>query len=347
MVCLAALAVASLSAFPATREKAKKSAVNLHQSPSGGKAPVVVSLGLYVTNLVAMDETKETFEVGGYLKAKWQDPRLALPDVGNPGVDEETRVFQMEDIWTPPIQAANAVSHKMESYFIEVDRRGTVSYVERFEAVLSNDLDLRKLPFDTQVLQFDYQPFVSAASAIQFAPQALPSTGITPDQHTELAGWSVKAVRYSAEKVATNGFVPPTGEALFQIVVERRSGFYIWKIFLPLFILTMIPALVFWIDVREFDWILKVPMTMLLSMVAFEITVTRDLPRIGYVTFMDAVFLASFAFCFLCILEITAVFLMQKNGMRPPAVRIHRVGRWAYPLSYLVVIGLVALSFLR
>jgi hypothetical protein len=61
--------------------------------------------------------------------------------------------------------------------------------------------------------------------------------------------------------------------------MERRSGFYIWKVFLPLFMLTMIPALVFWIDVKEFDWILKVPMTMLLSMVAFEFAVARDLPK--------------------------------------------------------------------
>ena len=47
-------------------------------------------------------------------------------------------------------------------------------------------------------------------------------------------------------------------------------------------------------------------MTMLLSIVAFEITVVRDLPKIGYVTFVDAVFIASFAFFFLCIIESTA-----------------------------------------
>jgi hypothetical protein len=48
---------------------------------------------------------------------------------------------------------------------------------------------------------------------------------------------------------------------------KRRSGFYVWKVFVPLLIMTMIPAVVFWIDVKEFDWMLKVPMTMLLSMV--------------------------------------------------------------------------------
>ncbi len=37
--------------------------------------PVVeVAVALYVTNSVAIDETKETFEISGYLTAKWKDP---------------------------------------------------------------------------------------------------------------------------------------------------------------------------------------------------------------------------------------------------------------------------------
>lgn len=126
--------------------------------------------------------------------------------------------------------------------------------------------------------------------------QTLPSAGISPEQHTELAVWRSKDLRYTTEK--------------------------------------------------EFDWILKVPMTMLLSMVAFEFTIARDLPRIGYVTFLDAVFLASFAFCFFCIIEITTVFLMQKAGMRAPAVKLHSAGKWAYPLAYFLILLFLAICFM-
>jgi hypothetical protein len=48
--------------------------------------------------------------------------------------------------------------------------------------------------------------------------------------------------------VAGNSFIPATREALFQIVIERRWGFYFWKVFLPLLMLTMIPVVVFWIE---------------------------------------------------------------------------------------------------
>ena len=286
--------------------------------------------------------------MGGYLIGSGLDPRLALPAgrIRKTQMPDGNSTYRIEDLWTPAIEAANSISHKTNSYTLEADRNGVVTYIERFDAVLSNDYALRKFPFDTQTLKFEFQPFLSAASGFQFAPKALPSTGISPEQHTELAAWRIKDLRYSAEKLAGNGFVPTSREALFQIIIERRSGFYIWKVFLPLLMLRMIPVVVFWIDVKEFDWILKVPMTMLLSMVAFEFTIARDLPRVGYVTFLDAVFLASFAFCFFCIFEILIVFLMQKAGRRSAAVGLHSAGKWAYPLAYFVVLLFLALCFL-
>jgi len=319
--------------------------VDLHQHPTGSKTPIDVAIGLYITNLASIDETRENFEVGGYLMAKWKDPRLALPADQNQKNEEATRTLHVEDVWTPPIEAANSVSHKTRSYFMEVDRNGLVTYTEAFNAVLSNNYDLRKFPFDTQILQFEFQPFLSSSSAIQFAAQPLPSTGITSEQHTELAAWRVQRLQYTAEKMTSGGIVPATREALFQIVIERRSGFYVWKIFLPLLMMTLIPCVVFWLDVKEFDWALKVPMTMLLAMVAFEFAVARDLPRIGYLTLLDAVFLTSFVFCFLSIAETTLVFLMQKGGKRAHAVKLRIAGRWLYPLAYFAALLFLAIRF--
>ncbi len=161
-----------------------------------------------------------------------------------------------------------------------------------------------------------------------------------------MAAWHLEDLRYTTEKVGVDPFQPDAREALFR-AAARRSGFYLWKIFLPLVMITLVPmVLAFWIDVKEFDWILKIPMTMLLSMVAFQFTVTRDLPRVGYITFLDAVFLAGFAFCFLAVFEITLVYLLQKHGRRPLAVRLHSAGKWLYPLAYLGVISVLAIGFL-
>ena len=348
ILCLLAPMFAVSSPLWAANAAETKPSVDLRQSPTGGKVPVDVAVGLYITNFVAIDETRETFEVGGFVTGQWRDPRLTLPPAptSNSHEQEMPRTFRAEDLWAPAIEGANTINHKTNQYTIEVDRTGLVTYRERFDAVYSNDFELKKFPFDTQVLRFEFQPFLSSTSQIRFASQPLPGTGISPQQHTELAAWHMENLTYTADKVTGDPFLPATHEALFQITAIRRSGFYLWKIFLPLMMITLIPAVVFWIDVKEFDWTLKIPMTMLLSMIAFQFTVLRDLPRVGYVTFLDAVFLASFIFCFLAIFEITTVYLLQKYGRRPLAVSLHSAGKWAYPLAYFGVLLSLAIGFL-
>jgi hypothetical protein len=103
-------------AFAATG-KAAPMPVDLRQHPTGGKTPVEVSVGLYVTNFVAIDETRETFEIGGYLAGKWMDPRLALP-ADQADAQVAPRTFRLDQLWTPPIESANSISHKTNQYFL-------------------------------------------------------------------------------------------------------------------------------------------------------------------------------------------------------------------------------------
>jgi hypothetical protein len=226
LLCLAALTIAP--ALAATTKPDAQPTVDLRQSPTGGKTPVEVAVGLYITNIVSIDETRESFEVGGFITAQWKDPRLALPE----GQEQTTpREFLKEQLWSPAIEGANTITHRTNQYTMEADRNGLVTYRERFESVYSNDFVLKKFPFDTQVLRFEFQPFLTSSSQIRFAPQALPGTGISPNQHTELAAWRLLDLRYTTEKVTGDPFLPDTQESLFQIRVARNSGFYVWKVF--------------------------------------------------------------------------------------------------------------------
>jgi hypothetical protein len=67
--CLTTLTLDAATQKPSEKQKVEK--VDLLQPPSLGGQSVEVAVALYVTNFVAIDETKETFEVSGYLTAKW------------------------------------------------------------------------------------------------------------------------------------------------------------------------------------------------------------------------------------------------------------------------------------
>jgi len=190
ILCVPAQVPPAFAAGTAESLAQSRPKADVRKHPTDGKTPIEITVGMYITNLVAIDETRENFEVGGYLEGQWVDPRLAIPansPVHAPNEQNGIRMFEQGEIWAPGIETANSITHKRSSYTLQVDRNGVVTYVENFDAVLSNLYNLRKFPFDRQVLQFEFQPFLASASEIRFAEAPLPLTGISPDQHLELA----------------------------------------------------------------------------------------------------------------------------------------------------------------
>jgi hypothetical protein len=244
--CLTAL---TLDAATKNKPSEKQTVENVErlQPPSFDGQSVEVAVALYVTDFVAIDETKETFEVSGYPTAKWKDPR----PIG--GTNQKKRSYQLGEIWAPSIESANTISHKAMQYWLTADKDGLVTYVERFDSIVSNNFDFRRFPFDTQLLRLEFHTFFTSDEDVRFAPQPLPSTGISRDRDTELSGWSSGEVKYTVDRVRGGLNLPSTNEAVFQIAMKRRSGFYIWKILVPLVMLALIPTVVFWIDAEMFD----------------------------------------------------------------------------------------------
>jgi hypothetical protein len=83
---LAALLLIAASARPA----AARGDASLAAPPANGSSPVIVSLGLYISDVSNIDEATETFEIQGYFCSRWFDPRLKIPD--SPGSSETRSV---------------------------------------------------------------------------------------------------------------------------------------------------------------------------------------------------------------------------------------------------------------
>jgi hypothetical protein len=106
-------------------------------------------------------------------------------------------------------------------------------------------------------------------------------------------------------------------------------------------VMAIIPWSIFWVDPKEFDWQMKIPIAVMLALVAFEFAVSRDLPRIPYITFLDAVFLTCFLFVFASIVEIVVVHALLKADCSLLAARVHWHARWAVPLAFLCTLAIL------
>jgi hypothetical protein len=309
------------------------------EAPASNGTPLVMSVGLYVTNLLAINEADESFEMPGYLTMQWRDDRLAS-EIDDP----HARELREDEIWRPPVEIANAIHYQRYSHVIKVEPDGKVRYTERFSAELSDDFWLREFPFDTQALSLVLEPFLTRQMSVTFAPEDL-SSGLSSATNVELAAWRLKDLMYVPGIVPVRGNIPQTPQARFNLLVSRRSGFYVWKVFLPMIVMTIIPWSAFWVDAREFDWQMKIPIATMLALVAFDFAISRDLPRVPYVTFLDAVFLVCFLFVFLSMVEIVGVHSLLKSKRARFGQKIHWHARWAVPVLFMGTMALLAVIF--
>jgi hypothetical protein len=117
---------------------------------------------------------------------------------------------------------------------------GTLHYVERFDATLTSIFALRRFPFDSQTLQIIVHPFVQQQPTVTFVPSL--GSAWTANEFatcTALSSWRIGSFT-SRVGTAAGRLDRPISETRFEVLVQRRSGLYLLKVFLPLLLMVFV-----------------------------------------------------------------------------------------------------------
>ena len=313
-------------------------AESLKALPPGAR-PLPVKIAVYLIDFEKIDELTLTQTIVGYLTLTWQDPRLAnglAPELDRSSVT-------LDDIWHPNVEIINQhAPRSIANWSIEIDDAGNVVYEERFTAELSSDFDLRRFPFDNQQLQMAIESFRYDDSTVRFTSRAV-SRLRSPSAF--LPDWSIEDVGEQFDTDVANPDGRAYSQYVFQIRVERKHGYYIWNVFLPLGFITLLAWTVFFIAPEDVGTRTTVSITALLTAIAFSLVVSGTRPRVSYLTYMDAVFLNTYFLIFVATTSVIAAhFLIRNAGVPDAAERLSRMGRYSFPVLILatnVVLGLV------
>jgi Neurotransmitter-gated ion-channel transmembrane region len=120
------------------------------------------------------------------------------------------------------------------------------------------------------------------------------------------------------------------------VSIQRNSGFYLFKVMMPLFLITIASWGVFWIDAKEFSTQITIAFTNLLTVVALLLVVNDSLPRVGYLTFMDGFTMLCFAAILVVIVELIWVHRWESRDDHDQAQKIHVMARWIVPSGFLL-----------
>ena len=88
-------------------------------------------------------------------------------------------------------------------------------------------------------------------------------------------------------------------------------------------------------------------MTSLLTCVAMNLTVSSNLPEVGYLVASDKFFICTYGLIFVTLAETVWTFALASDGRLDYANRVERWFRWGFPIAALcafAVLGASALS---
>jgi hypothetical protein len=351
MLALAALLIGSLAAsaaaaplpFAAFPAGLDPNSMLLPPPTDGGRVKVTVAL--HVLNLSSISEVTERFQLTGYLLAQWRDPRLTYQPTGS---NDKYRALAPNSVWRPQLVIINVVEPR-QTYetSLRVEPDGTMSYVERFDALATSTFHLKSFPFDAQKLEVIVHPFTDQQQSIDFVASQLPVWTATEfNTYSSLESWRFMSLTFALGTAASQFGEHAVAEDRFEIAVERRYGFYLWKVFLPLLLMVIVSWSVFWFDPPEVSSQVTIAVTTILTIIAFALAISLTLPRVPYLTFADAFFLTCYIFAFVTMVELTAVHIAYRNERRKVAARIRHTARWLVPAAFVVINSILIVHFL-
>jgi hypothetical protein len=129
----------------------------------------------------------------------------------------------------------------------------------------------------------------------------------------------------------------------FELHAKRHLAYYVFRILLPLAIIIVVSWILFFL--KDYAKRVDAAGANLLLFIAFNFTISSDLPRLGYLTFLDTLLIS--AFLVTAVVLVLSVYLARQDmkGRQAFVAKVDRYVITLYPLAYIATIATVTVLF--
>ena len=303
------------------------------------RTPMTVDVGLFVIDITNFNQQENTFDVELDVVTGWQDPRRGFELADNEGTfrmyKTEKALEELAKGWAPELYILNTVgAPSLGVVRTRIDADGTVVNRARLRGTLRATLDFRKFPFDVQALPIHIESLMWSADQLRIAHDESFS-GFGADY--EMPEWTLEDLAAEQQVVERPQEGQSYARITFLVQIDRKIGFYLWKILLPLLVITAITWVVFFMSEDALGRRAGVSSTGMLTVIAYQLILADSLPRFPYLTLMDKVALLTLVFIAMTMLENIVATRMEPEGRR----RLDRACRVVFPVGYYASLALV------
>ena len=300
--------------------------------------PIKVVVGAYINDIQELDFKTNSYAIDLYVWFRWK-----------PGDLEPNKTMEFMNRYAPNDDVRDNLYDQPKAM-----PDGSLYSIIRNQGRFSTKFPLEKYPFDTQFLQVDMEDSISGADKQVYVPD--PEGGVTINPDITLPGFRVgkPEMRITAKPYPTDfgDLADPdaTGysRVTLSIPVTRPIVAMSIKTFVPIGLIVVCSALVFFVRPHYVEGRIGLGITALLTLVALQLTSGASLPDVDYLMMIDKVYLLAYLFI---IVSLTRVVATSWHGTDPNAeAAISRADRiWVAILitAYLAANAIVAWLALR
>ncbi|MGQ9661876.1 MAG: hypothetical protein ACUVWX_05985 [Kiritimatiellia bacterium] len=255
-----------------------------------------VRVGIYVLNLGKFDISTGSFAADFYLSLKSDEP---LPEGS--------------------IEFMNGRAASVEK--LEASPDGKEAFY-RILANLSTPPDLKKFPFDTQTMQIVIEDKTNSIEKLRFVPNEKES-GLDPG--IVFPGWQILGYEMNIREHHYPAFEEIYSQVVFSIRIGRIKINSFLKTFQPVLFLMLIVMSSFILNPNQIATRLAAVSSALVTSAMFHISISNQIPAVGYLTFADKFMVLTYFILLACFTLSLYVFVLQERKDQQRAARINKI----------------------
>ena len=333
--------------------------LNFPNPPYSIDEPIKIYTDLLIEDIHSINGKDLDFESSFTLWAYWKDERLnqilkelnIFSDKGKPvylcDYSPKLIIGESRKVFDPVLEFFNRkgkpnFEHGMQDW-IEIFSDGTIQSRLRDKSKFKSNFNFRKFPFDSQTLTYElWSEFPSYIvellpdeSAMTEYKENLYKFG-DQEEGIIIPGWTLKKVDYYPYSYVEDDGYPYQGFYL-NLLVERQSSYYLFKIILPIMFILIISWSVFWVRGSQLEAKVNVTIVCLLSLIAYNFIIDEDLPKLSYLTFLFCFILISYFYTGIATILCVYSFLKKLKSGKDLS-NVDKYAQKVGPLSYAFIL---------
>ncbi len=285
----------------------------LFYCPSLFAEPQPVYVGVYLNDVINVDLKSNTYVADLYLWFRWQ------------GKKDPSSTFEF-------INAFEKWTHMAQKIYETPQVKNGWNYqILHVNGSFHHPFLLNNYPLDEQKIMISIEDSFQNGDGIEYIADKASSSF---RKEIEVPGWKIlnqELNSYPYTYPTNFGFLEGTGDREqysrfdYNITITRHKKLYLFKMLLPIFIVLLCALVIYFISPVYSDSRLALCITALVSAVAMHITVSADLPSVGYLVLIDKIYNLSYLTIFLSLAETVFIIYLKDKGQLNLGLKVDKI----------------------